>query len=755
MGTSDWPKLTDALATCDYHEDDLGDLLQDVKSLGVEGFLTSVPTCVPPRQKASLTRFLGLLVDVGILTCATPPAQPRMGIAPATCDPYFLNQGDATAVGQDANAIEELTAQVDQGDQLYKLTAVTEQGEPVRQVEPDGTALREGAPAAPALAAEPRPDVGTAESDTAAEELGVVAAPAAAVAVIHDFTLPDAAAISIASPMLTPAATSPAPGDDVPTAKDQAAAVAKEAEAPSAQKRRRIGAKSSGAAASHAAHDSETPAADAASVAAVPKPLAVPVCGGAAAAVGVTDAGPAEDMEASLTPKRRRIDKKEIHEFRAATEEEAALVPEVFAAFEVWLQSMDAKISEHTRMGYAKVAHMVFRCDWRSLEEMSSDEYIDTINNTWENKKSNQSYSAALKYFSRFWQNRGKNMYSSGKFPPEVTEEIRDRYKRWQSQDRPARMDPTKEGDGSEEARKAESLPEGWRVLSNGNGTPKAWCSPDGYLYTSLKELRNHLRPPPPPETPVPKEKAAKQTPEKADPKPLQELLGGLASENDAATGKDRELLPRVLTTFARHLAEQNSSTQRQSTRDVYVAEVFKLFSHCGGRSLHAMAQQPFVEAVAGSVESRRHHALLTAVRRFQRFWGEVGGYSGDFDIADRDTLNLSMKLRPTLVDSISGICGAPLLGGRFCKRPNQRCNTCESEPLRCSVHCDHGLQECRDIFWSKHSRAGTRVKTMADFFGQKTSSKGPRVAPSDCEEVQACLFCVPATEETPSSNSA
>jgi len=141
---------------------------------------------------------------------------------------------------------------------------------------------------------------------------------------------------------------------------------------------------------------------------------------------------------------------------------------------------------------------------------------------------------------------------------------------------------------------------------------------------------------------------------------------------------------------------------------------VFKLFSQTG-QSFNAMAQPAFMEAVTVSEEARRNKTLATALRAFQRFWVEVGGYSGSFVEADRSTMNLALNVKPNLMDC-SGECASAMQGGHHCKRPNQQCITCGTR-LKCSLHCEHSPQECREIFWTKHSRHGTKQRTVADFW--------------------------------------
>lgn len=300
------------------------------------------------------------------------------------------------------------------------------------------------------------------------------------------------------------------------------------------------------------------------------------------------------------------------------------------------------------------------------------------------------------------------------------------------------------EGDDGEDARKVYNLPENWRVHSSTNGRLLGWSSPGGRLYVSRHELNVRFGRQDPSRTganrlPKLELPQSSDTPSKSskrvslglerergedeesmellgkqvDPKPLMELLGSPA-ESDGVTDKDKQMLARVLATFQRHLRDKQGERQRQATRDNYVMAVFRIYS-TSGRSLHCVAQQSFVDAVALSEESRKNRCLLTACRSFQRFWDEIGGYDGTFDEADRETMNMALNVRPLLKDMI-GECGVLCHGGRTCNKPNQECITCGTNRLRCASHADHTIQECRGVFWSKHSSKGIRLRTMADF---------------------------------------
>jgi len=215
-----------------------------------------------------------------------------------------------------------------------------------------------------------------------------------------------------------------------------------------------------------------------------------------------------------------------------------------------------------------------------------------------------------------------------------------------------------------------------------------------------------------------------KPTPEKTvvNPTPLIELLG-TAPEAAAMGLQDRHLFPRVIATFARWLWEKKAHDQKQTTRDDYVLTIFKLLS-LSGRSFSSIVTPAFLEAVEGSEEACQSKALKPAIHIFRCFWDEVGGYGGVFDNADKDDLSVALNVKPVLTDD-SGECCIAMSRGRLCKRPNQQCVTCGTR-LKCSFHCEHGVQECREVFWIKHTPHGTRQQTIADIWKHQASSSGP-----------------------------
>jgi len=459
------------------------------------------------------------------------------------------------------------------------------------------------------------------------------------------------------------------------------------------------------------------------------------------------DAQPGGDTAAAsphrVVPLKER-QTKTVTDFRDATEEECRLFPMVWSFFDSWLDRSQAKMAENTRRSYSAAVWSMFRFDAKSPEEMATEEYRIAVKGTLEDRTCSSLHSSAMRRFGQFWKEESGSFPAYEDWLAQQTDEVRARLEKMDHGKRLTRLRIEESGDGSEEARKAHGLdlPEGWRVHHSAAGRVLGWSSPEGVFYWVRSEVLQIVQPPRPKlTTPVGKgkkrsaeearlgegEEGDQITPDKA-PRPLAELLAD-AADVDAATQQDRSVLPRVLSTFARHLGEQKTDRQRQSTRDSYVLCVFKLFTQCG-RSLNAMAQPQFMELMAQSEEVRKNRALSTALRAFQKFWAEVGGYGGKFDEADRDSLNLAMNVRPSFADA-PGECCAFLPGGRACSRPNLQCVTCGCR-LKCEVHGEHSVQECRDIFWAKHSRQGTRLRTMADFLKPSAPAPAEAAAPAE-----------------------
>ena len=102
-----------------------------------------------PRALAGLTRFVDLLAELGV-GVGVPPASGAIGENTHTLVPHdslFLGQAMLAAARNDTKAMEDLTAQVDPINQLRQLIAAAQQGEPIRELEPDEAALRAAATA--------------------------------------------------------------------------------------------------------------------------------------------------------------------------------------------------------------------------------------------------------------------------------------------------------------------------------------------------------------------------------------------------------------------------------------------------------------------------------------------------------------------------------------------------------------------------------------------------------------------------------
>eukprot|EP00927_Polykrikos_kofoidii_P072658 TRINITY_DN68758_c0_g1_i1.p1 TRINITY_DN68758_c0_g1~~TRINITY_DN68758_c0_g1_i1.p1 ORF type:complete len:874 (-),score=136.00 TRINITY_DN68758_c0_g1_i1:239-2797(-) len=411
--------------------------------------------------------------------------------------------------------------------------------------------------------------------------------------------------------------------------------------------------------------------------------------------------------------------------YREASEEERNNFPHICAAFHTYLNQLP-KLTVGTREAYSKALIDIFALDMKSPGEMSSVAYRETVKRTIEDMASNHVHASSLKYFAAFWQQRKKDPFVDADDAPAALVAL------YKTPERKQRCQAS-EGDFSAEARSSEDLPEGWSVHTRAStGRLIGWASPRGRFYSSKKELGLRLERIRTPlqmvidkmTTPV---KPARSTevegtpePERApkgprEPsKPLDELFSS-PTDQERVTDRDRELLPRVIASFSRYLAETKGDLTRQTTRDNYLVSLFRLFSKLD-RSLAALAEPRLADLVASSEESRRHHGVLAcAVRSFGAFWRDNGGYDGKFEQATREHLNLALNVRPVLVDSV-GSCGQNLPMGEICRRLRQKCDSCGMS-LRCFKHSEHSITECREVFWATHSETGKRTRTMKDFF--------------------------------------
>ena len=119
--------------------------------MGASTFLSRVPSGANPRALSGVGNLMKVLGAVGIGVEEQPAfggsAQPPPQDGSAAASNMFLGQVMLASARQDSKAIEELTAQVDPTDTLRKLVQAAQQGEPLKELEPDESALRAAAAA--------------------------------------------------------------------------------------------------------------------------------------------------------------------------------------------------------------------------------------------------------------------------------------------------------------------------------------------------------------------------------------------------------------------------------------------------------------------------------------------------------------------------------------------------------------------------------------------------------------------------------
>eukprot|EP00931_Biecheleriopsis_adriatica_P062135 TRINITY_DN3740_c0_g1_i2.p1 TRINITY_DN3740_c0_g1~~TRINITY_DN3740_c0_g1_i2.p1 ORF type:complete len:524 (+),score=98.79 TRINITY_DN3740_c0_g1_i2:31-1572(+) len=466
-------------------------------------------------------------------------------------------------------------------------------------------------------------------------------------------------------------------------------------------------------------------------VCAVPDPI--PVLGGVIAVGGSQSSRAADDAAAtelctpeSKTRKPPRL-KREVPQdervtpdsstFKDATPEEKNDMPRICFDFYKYQLSKDMK--ESTARTYALAVKGCFEYDGKAPAVMATESYVEAVRRTYEDVAYHHNASAGLKRFADFWASRSDDS-------SETPEEVPKLYSLKSSQSR-----RSVDYETAQEVTAEDNLPEGWRVLrALGSKRILFWFSPCRRMFNSLSQVTHWL-------TPVPVEEEDKTESERCSKKARKLLAadgtsdGGLDSqgqvpqqsmrdifstsptEAEAASTKDRTMVASVLVTFRQHIA--STLERNQKTCDHYVLSVFKVFTQ-SGRSLEAIAQPEFIQAIANSEENRkRHNQTGAAVKAFGAFWQEVGGYSGTFAEASRDMLNKTMSVRPVMRD-IQRQCGH----GGVCQRWKQQCETCGTTIL-CSKHGKHEQEECREVFWATHSTDGKRCATLRDFMRPKT----------------------------------
>jgi len=420
--------------------------------------------------------------------------------------------------------------------------------------------------------------------------------------------------------------------------------------------------------------------------------------------------------------------------FRDAEEDEVRDMPKIFAAFGRFLQD-EVKLQPSTLKPYLESFGKCFRYDGKSPAEMATLAYLDRSKHTYEDALCNHIMACSLSRFSVFWQKFGSRPFTgdadaSGVFSGNLLSS-------------PLTRRQPEEGDGSESARHVDMLPASWRsdvgTLPEGwhvHGKTQrilAWTSPTGEWHMKKSELVRRLAclqlppplfyvPPPPVATP---EKQPRPEREKMTFLPLSELLNPVpkTGEQGAAEERDRKLLPQVITTFMR--LGNGRTEHRECTRKAHAMTLFKIVSD-SQRSFEALTEPSFFDLMYRCSENKRNHGAYTsAIRCFSEFWEFIGGYDGDFDVADREMMQRSLHVKPSLVDHPGGeMCGyGGICGGDLCRWSKRWCETCGTV-LRCGKHEEHSQQMCREIFWSKHRADGTPVRTIADFFGTKAAKK-------------------------------
>lgn len=425
--------------------------------------------------------------------------------------------------------------------------------------------------------------------------------------------------------------------------------------------------------------------------------------------------------------------------FRDAEVDEVQDMPKIYVAFGAFLTE-ESNLGPSTHKTYLEHFGKAFKFDGKAPEEMASLAYIDFVKHTWEDALHNHVMASSLSKFLSFWQQFGSRPFKGNLEASHVQFKPRSITRRLPD-----------EGDASASAladslpenlrAQIGDLPEGWRVHSS-KGRVRAWTSPSGVWHTRKNELvRFFAAPPPPPlfyvpPPPPPERLQSLATPEKqARPEkekmvflPLAELLlpQPKPGEPAAAEERDRKLLPQVITTFMR--MGNGRMDHREVTRKAHAMTLFKIVSE-SQRSFEALADPSFADLVYRSAENMKNHGTYaSAMKSFREFWSDIGGYDGEFDVADREIMQRSLYIKPSLVDA-PGVCGhGGISGGDFCKWSKRWCETCGTV-LRCGKHEEHSREMCREVFWTKHRADGTPIRTIADFFGARSAKKAVAVA--------------------------
>lgn len=419
---------------------------------------------------------------------------------------------------------------------------------------------------------------------------------------------------------------------------------------------------------------------------------------------------------------------------RDAEPDEVTELPRIAAEFASHLAGIPT-VGDKTREVYVQSFLRAFELDGKAPEEMASLAYGEAVRHTYEDVVHNHIMSASLRKFAVFWQECGGRPFIHDTEAPPL--------KQATPQPRAAARREAQEGDGSAEARAAEGLPEGWCVHRTSSRV-LAWTTPRGEWLIRKPELMRRLRPPAapalqfvpaPPPVKLPLVAAVKT----GELPSLMSLLQPMpkAGEQGAAAKRDRDLLPQVIATFVRVAPDNGGACQ--ATRLAHASCLFRIFAE-SQRSLEAMAQTSFADIVARSAENKRNQNMFVfALLSFRAFWLQHGGYEAELDDADGESLQSSLQVVPmmTETDEECSVCNDSK--DDLFRQLKRKCETC-STVLCCEKHEEHSTQACKSVFWTKYQTDGTRVRTMADFFGKKAVRhvSGGHMAQPACVSINA-----------------
>lgn len=427
--------------------------------------------------------------------------------------------------------------------------------------------------------------------------------------------------------------------------------------------------------------------------------------------------------------------------FRDASCEESMAMPHILAQFQAYLKRK--RYTANTRELYLNIVQEVFTLDRKSPEDVACPSYIEAETMTMEGARSKNLHRAALKRFSDFWQSSSPAVRTGDDAPLLRARKI-------QVKKRRARAEDGKTSVKDSAMLEACGVPKDWRLHEVREKAKALLCSsPRGRFYLKpfaskqtdhqkdepvelidSEEENDKVEATPPKRTRTPMQELETQQKEdrpricdstsvpKADHTPLathvQPLLelAGPATDGERKSDRDKMLLSHVLASFDRYLAAtREAGTDLEC--DVYSTQIFKLFCRVG-RSFDGLASQRFMTHVSSCAENKQSHGLwYAALQAFVAFWESVGGYHCEFEQCT-DKLTSMLVVKPRLVD-VPLACGYNSHMNTGCQRARQLCDTCGTV-LQCSLHDEHSDTDCREIFWAKHTPAGTLARTMRCF---------------------------------------